>query len=283
MFDPNICIGMDASVKGVEYPERLAGKVAVVTGGASGIGLATTRRFVAEGARVVVGDIDAAGLEAVTAELGPDVAALRGDVRSEDDTEGLVALAMERFGAVDVLFANAGVGTMAPIVDTDVAEWMRVVEINLLGPLLAIKHAAPHMPRGGSIVITASLNAVQPARGMSAYCASKAAVVMLANVAAMELGPAGIRVNAVGPGLVRTSLTEGSWSIPGIVDGFVENAPLGGWAEADDIANLVAFLASDESRYVSGSLYLADGGAHTMRYPDVLGTLSSLSGRRPAK
>ena len=118
-------------------------------------------------------------------------------------------------------------------------------------------------------MLTASLNAVQPASGMSAYCCSKSALVMLANVAAIELGPMGIRVNAVGPGLVKTGLTEDMWFLPAIVDDFVENTPLGTYATAEDIANLVTFLATDESRSISGSLYLADGGAHTKRYPDI--------------
>src|SRR2546422_6385082 len=143
--------------------ERLAGKVAIVTGGASGIGLATVRRFVAAGARVAIGDLDADGLAAAASELGDAVIGHRCDVRVESDVEALVAAAVEQFGAVHVVFANAGIGSMAPIVDTDPAEWMRVIEVNLLGPLLTVKHAARHMPDGGSIILTASLNAVQPA------------------------------------------------------------------------------------------------------------------------
>jgi 3-oxoacyl-[acyl-carrier protein] reductase len=112
---------------------------------------------------------------------------------------------------------------------------------------------------------------VQAGIGMGAYCSSKAGVAMLAQVAALELGPAGIRVNAVGPGLVRTGLTEAAFFLPGIVEGYEENTPLGRHATPEEIAGLVAWLASDESTYVSGSLYLIDGGAHTMRYPDVIG------------
>ncbi len=126
------------------------------------------------------------------------------------------------------------------------------------------------MGHGGSIILTASLNAVQPASGMSAYCCSKSALAMLAKVAAMELGPSGIRVNAIAPGLVQTALTEGMWSMPSLVEEFVENAPLGIHPTAEDVANLVAFLASDESRHISGSLHLIDDGAHTKRYPDVM-------------
>ncbi len=245
--------------------------MAVITGGASGIGLATTRRFVAEGARVAIGDLNADALAAVEADLGDAVAGVRADVSVEDDVEALVAAAEDRFGAVHLAFANAGIGSMAPLTDVDIADWMRVVEVNLLGPVLTIKHAARRMPDGGSIILTASLNAVQPAAGMSAYCCTKAAVAMLAKVAAMELGPRGIRVNAVGPGLVRTGLTDAMWLAPAVVEEFAENAPLGGGITADDVANLVTFLASDESRWISGELHLVDGGAHTKRYPDLFG------------
>ena len=191
----------------------------------------------------------------------------------ESDVEALATLAVERFGGLDIAFANAGIGAVQRLVDADVALWSRVLDVNLTGPFLTIKHAARHMGEGGSIVVTASLNAVQPGIGMGAYCSSKAGVAMLAQVAALELGPAGIRVNAVGPGLVRTGLTEGAFGLPGVVEGYEENTPLGRHATPEEIAGLVAWLASDESSYVSGSLYLIDGGAHTMRYPDVIGIL----------
>jgi NAD(P)-dependent dehydrogenase (short-subunit alcohol dehydrogenase family) len=253
---------------------RLAGKVALVTGGASGIGRAAARRFVAEGARVVVGDLNEDQLGALAGELGEAVAVQRTDVTVEADVEALAALAVERFGGLDVAFANAGIGAVQRVVDADVEVWKQVLDVNLTGPFLTVKHAARRMEQGGSIVITASLNAVQPGIGMGAYCSSKAGVAMLAQVAALELGPAGIRVNAVGPGLVRTGLTEGGFAVPGIVEGYEENTPLGRHAQPEEIAGLVAWLASDESSYVSGSLYLIDGGAHTMRYPDLIGIFS---------
>jgi NAD(P)-dependent dehydrogenase (short-subunit alcohol dehydrogenase family) len=254
---------------------RLAGKVAIVTGGASGIGLATTRRFVAHGARVMVGDVNADGLKSVQTELGDAVATQVCDVRAEADVEALVTATVDRFGRLDIAFANAGTGSFATIVDVDPTEWMRVIDINLLGPLLTVKHAARAMQNGGSIVITASLNAVQPAAGMSAYCCSKSAVAMLAQVAAMELGAQGIRVNAIGPGLVRTGLTEAMWMIPSIVDDFDENAPLATTTSTDDVAQLVTFLASDESSSISGTLQLIDRGAQTKRYPDLLAHLNA--------
>jgi len=257
---------------------RLGGKVAVVTGGASGIGLATARRFVSEGARVMIGDVDADGIAAAQSALGDSVAGMRCDVRVEADVEALTTAAVDRFGRLDVAFANAGTGSFSTVTDVDAAEWMRVIEVNVLGPLLTVKHAARRMPDGGSIVITASLNAVQPAAGMSAYCCSKSAVAMLAEVAALELGGAGIRVNAIGPGLVRTGLTEGMWLVPGVVEEFDENAPLATTTSADDVAGLVTFLASDDASSITGCLYLVDRGAHTQRYPDMPARLRGLLG-----
>jgi NAD(P)-dependent dehydrogenase (short-subunit alcohol dehydrogenase family) len=259
---------------------RFEDKVAVVTGGASGIGLATTRRLVAEGGRVVVGDVNADALEPVASELGDAVVTVAGDVSAEADVDRLVTTAVERFGRLDVAFANAGIGSVVRLADLELSEWSRVLDINLTGPYLLIKHAAPHMTDGGSIVVTASLNAVQPGIGMGAYCVSKAGVAMLVQVAALELGPRGIRVNAVGPGLVRTNLTEAAFGIPGVADEYVENTPLGRYASPEEIAGLVAFLASDEAGYISGSLHLIDGAAHTMRYPDLLGTVEALLGQQ---
>jgi len=223
----------------------------------------------------VIGDIDGDRLAAAKAELGGDVVGQRCDVRAEDDVEALMAAAEDRFGGLHVAFANAGTGSIAPIADADATDWMRVIEVNLLGPLLTVKHAARRMRDGGSIILTASLNAVQPAAAMSAYCCSKAALAMLAQVAALELGPKGIRVNAIGPGLVRTGLTEPMWLVPSIIGEFEENQPLGPAITADDVAGLVAFLASDEASAISGSLHLIDGAAHTRRYPDLLAHLTA--------
>jgi NAD(P)-dependent dehydrogenase (short-subunit alcohol dehydrogenase family) len=261
---------------------RLEGKVAVVTGAASGIGRGIARRFVAEGASVVAGDIDKAGVATLADELGVRCVGVAGDATVEDDQAALVATATDRFGRLDVAVANAGTGYLAPIVDHDVADWRRVVDLCLAGVFLTIKHAGRAMTAGdgGSIITMASLNAVQPAAGMSAYCAAKAGVAMLTEVAAMELGPS-VRVNSIGPGLVQTGLTSAMWQIPGLVDEFVENTTVGRFAEPDDIANLALFLASDESSFVSGGLYLADGGARTRRYPDMFGAMARLAGSAP--
>ena len=256
--------------------QRFTDKVAVVTGGASGIGLATTRRLVAEGARVVVADLAAGALADVEAELGDAVATVEGDISDEAHVARLVATATERFGRLDIAFANAGIGSIARLADLSLEEWNRVLAINLTGPYLLIRHAGPVMGAGGSIVVTASLNAVQPGVGMGAYCTSKAGAAMLVEVAAMELGPRGIRVNAVAPGLVMTPLTQGVTMLPAVLDDYVDNTLVGRYAAPEEIAGLVAFLCSDEAGYITGTLQLIDGGAHTKRYPDILGTLENL-------
>ncbi|MFN8624461.1 MAG: SDR family NAD(P)-dependent oxidoreductase [Candidatus Binatia bacterium] len=253
---------------------RLANKVAVVTGAAFGIGRAIVERFVREGAQVVAGDIDEAGLASLENCL-----TLRCDVTCEADQQALAALAVERFGRLDIAVANAGGGNGVLIVDQQIEDWQRIIDLCLTGVFLTIKHAAKAMIAGGggSIVNMASLNAVQAGRGMSAYCAAKAGVAMLTEVAALELGPSQIRCNAIAPGLVRTKATEPMWYVPGIVESYVENTTLRRFAEPDEIASVAVFLASEESSFVSGSLYLVDGGGHIGRYPDVLGQIATAS------
>jgi NAD(P)-dependent dehydrogenase (short-subunit alcohol dehydrogenase family) len=267
---------------------RLDGKVALVTGGAAGIGRAIARRYVAEGASVVAGDIDTDGLDALAGELGSSFLGVRTDATVEDDQAALVAAAVERFGRLDVAVANAGTGHLAPIVAQEVDDWRRILDLCLTGVFLTIKHAGRAMsssggddgPGGGSIVTMASLNAVQAANGMSAYCAAKAGVAMLTEVAALELGPSGVRVNAIAPGLVQTGLTSGMWMAPGVVDEYVENTVVGRFAQPEDIANMALFLASDESSFVSGQLHLVDGGAHIRRYPDLLAGIQRMVDER---
>jgi NAD(P)-dependent dehydrogenase (short-subunit alcohol dehydrogenase family) len=260
---------------------RVDGRTAVVTGAASGIGRAVARRLVAEGARVVGGDINEAGLAELAAELGPDrFAPLRCDVTVEADAVALVTLAAKRFGRLDIAVANAGGGSSSEVVDHDLTEWRRVIDLCLTGVFLTVKHGGRAIRdggRGGAIVTIASLNAIQAGRGMAAYCAAKAGVTALTDVAALELGRHGVRVTAVAPGLVRTAATGPLWSVPGVVEEFVDNTPMGRFAAPEEVANLVLFLASDEASFVSGGVYGIDGGASTRRYPDVIAGVERLT------
>ncbi len=256
----------------------LAGKVAVVTGAASGLGRAITHRYVDAGALVVAADIDADGLDEVVAEIGETVVAVPTDVTDEARVEALFAAAVDRFGKVDVAVANAGTGTAALLVDHPLDEWQRVVDLCLTGVFLTLKHAGRVMvPAGaGSIVLMSSLNGRQPGRGMAAYCASKAGVSMLAQVGGLELGASGIRVNAIAPGFVVTSLTSPLQDVPGVIDEYLENTPVGRAGLPADIAAAATYLAGDGSTYVNGTVLEVDGGAHTMRYPDVISGVGRL-------
>lgn len=252
----------------------LSGKVALVTGAASGIGRAITDRFVADGAQVVAADIDQAGLEALAHAHGDAVVAVRCDVRHEPE----VAALAERAGTIDVLVANAGKGAFGLITEHPLETWQEIIDLCLTGVFLTIKHGARGMRDGGSIITIASLNAIQPAAGMAAYCSAKAAVAMLSRVAAMELGPRGIRVNTIAPGLVQTNATAAFWAVPEVVAQFEENAPLGRYAQPAEVANVAAFLASDESSYMSASFLSVDGGGNTGRYPDLPGIFARAMG-----
>jgi NAD(P)-dependent dehydrogenase (short-subunit alcohol dehydrogenase family) len=250
---------------------RFEGKVALVTGGASGIGLATARRIVAEGGQVVLADIDAAAIDRAVADLGDGSAAgAVTDVTVEAAVEAAVATAVARFGSLDIGVNAAGVGTLAPIQEHPVEEFDRVLAINLRGVFLSVKHESKAMiaaGTAGAILNIASLNARQPAEGMVAYCASKAAVSMLTQVAAMELGRHGIRVAAIGPGLVETPLTSFAREVPQIQASYVDNTPLGRVGTVDDIAAAICWMVSDEASWVTGDTFYVDGGAHTREYP----------------
>lgn len=254
----------------------LDGKVALVTGAASGIGRAVTERFVAEGARVVAGDIDAEGLQTLITTLGSAVVTGRCDVTVESDLAELTSLALESFGGLDVVVANAGAGTFGLITEHPLGEWKRIIDLCLTGVFLTLKHTGDHVRPGGSIITISSLNAIQPSKGMAAYCAAKAGVAMLTKVAAMEFGPRGVRVNTIAPGLVATNATSGFFAIPDVVAEFEENAPLGRHASAEEIAGVAVFLAGEDSGFMSASFVSVDGGGNTGRYPDLPGIFGRL-------
>ena len=248
----------------------LDGKVALVTGGASGIGLSAAQAFVEAGARVVLADRNADGVSEAAREIGPNAAAVGGDVTNEDDAAAMVDACVQHFGRLDIAFNNAGIGGFAPIQDYDLDAFRRVIDVCLTGVFLCIKHEAKQLLAqggGGSIINTASLNAMQATEGLSAYCSAKAGVAMLTKVAALELGRQGIRVNAIGPGLIRTPLTQGLRDVPGLEDAFVNEAPIGRIGEPADIAELALYLASDASSLMTGQTLFIDGGANINRYP----------------
>lgn len=255
---------------------RLDGKTALVTGAASGIGRAITDRLVADGALVLAGDVDITGLHAVAAAHGDRVRIAGCDVTDEASVEALAAMAGP-LGGLDIAVANAGKGAYGLLVDHSLESWQEIIDLCLTGVFLTLKHAGRVMSDGGSIVNIASLNAIQPAEGMAAYCAAKAGVAMLTQVAAMELGHRQIRVNTVAPGLVQTNATGAFFMVPGVVEEFVENTTLGRFAQPNEIADLVAFLVSAESAYISGGFYSIDGGASTKRYPDLPGAFARMA------
>jgi 3-oxoacyl-[acyl-carrier protein] reductase len=240
----------------------LNGKVALVTGASGGIGAAVARSLHEGGASVGL-------LSRRGEDLGLERAlGIECDVGDRAAVERATAQVVERFGRLDIAVANAGAGVASPIADHTLADWQQVLDVTLTGAFLTVQAASRVMADGGSIVAIASLNAVQPARRMAAYCAAKAGVVALVDVAALEFGPRGIRVNAIAPGLIRTPATEALWGLPGMVEAYRDNTALGRHGMPDDIAAAVAYLASDDAAFVTGTTLLVDGGAHHLSYPD---------------
>lgn len=248
----------------------LEGKAALVTGAASGIGLAAAQLFAAEGARVALADRDADGAAEAARELGGEAFSIGVDVRNEDQVAAMVAACAERFGRLDIAFNNAGIAGTAAIQDYPLVDFQRIVDVCLTGVFLCLKHEAQQLiaqGEGGSLINTASINATQATAGLAAYCAAKAGVVMLTKVSALELGRHGIRVNAIGPGHTRTPLTERARNVPGFDEAMIGATPLGRLGEPEDIANLALYLASDASEWVSGQAFYADGGITVNQLP----------------
>lgn len=261
---------------------RLAGKTALVTGAASGIGRAITFAFLAQGADVVAVDVDRDGLGRLAdgspiAGSVPRLITVTADVTDESSLNAAVDRGVDEFGAYDIVVANAGRGSFSTIVDTPLEEWSAVIGLCLTGVFLTLKSAGRHLADAASLITIASLNAIQPAAGMAAYCAAKAGAAALTNVAALEFGARGIRANTIAPGLIETAASGAFWQIPGVVEEFIDNTTIGRHGQPDDVAALAVFLASDESSFISGSLYSVDGGASTKRYPDLPAAIGRLS------
>ena len=253
---------------------RIDGKVAIVTGAASGIGAQCAETLARAGAKVIATDIDSVGGERIArkiAEAGADAIFLDQDVTEEARWPQVIAAAEGRFGRLDVMVANAGIGLMVPLEEMSLADWRRQQAINLDGVFLALKHAIPAMRRagGGSIILMSSVAGLRGAAGLAGYCASKGGVRLLAKAAALEVASANIRVNSVHPGIIATPIwgkitpSAGAQRRNAPLDPH-ERAhgavPLGLAGEAQDIADGVLFLASDAAHYVTGSELVIDGG-----------------------
>ena len=245
---------------------RLQGKVAIISGGARGQGAAEARMFAKEGAKVVFGDIlddDGKKVEAEIAESGGEALYVALDVTSEDSWRAAVRAAVSRFGKVDILVNNAGVAIWSAGDDATVEEWDRVMEINAKGVFLGTRAVIPEMRKagGGSIINISSISGmVGQATIHPGYNASKGAVRILTKSTAIQYAAEGIRCNSVHPGPVRTAMTERGWSDPERLRQTEERTPLGRFADPDEIAYGVLFLASDESSFMTGSEMVIDGG-----------------------
>ena len=235
--------------------ERLAGKVALVSGGARGMGASHVRTLVAEGAKVVFGDILDDEGKAVADGLGDAVRYLHLDVTKPEHWESAVATAISEFGRIDALVNNAGILNIGTIEDYDLAEWQRILDINLTGVFLGIRAVVKPMKKAGrgSIINISSIEGMAGTIACHGYTASKFAVRGLTKSVALELGPSGIRVNSIHPGLIKTPMTQ--W----VPDDIFQTA-LGRAADPREVSNLVVYLASDESSYSTGSEFVVDGG-----------------------
>jgi NAD(P)-dependent dehydrogenase (short-subunit alcohol dehydrogenase family) len=244
---------------------RLANKTALITGGNSGIGLATARLFIAEGARVAITGRKQDTLDAAKAELGPNLLAIQADVTDAAATERAVATAVEAFGPLDIVFANAGIPGSTPLGDTTLAAFEQVLSTNLTAVFFTVQAASAHLRDGASIILNGSVHAVMGWPGYSAYAATKAGVRAMSRVLAAELAPRRIRVNTVVPGATRTPiwdrLAPDAAALAALEAKISKMVPLARLGDAEELAKAVLFLASDDSTYVSGTELVVDGGA----------------------
>ncbi|SHH45156.1 SDR family oxidoreductase [Bradyrhizobium erythrophlei] len=244
---------------------RLANKTAFITGGNSGIGLATARLFVDEGARVSITGRNAATLEAAAKELGANALAIVADANDISATEAAVKQAAAKFGKLDIVFANAGIGANTPIGGTTLATFESVIRTNITSVFFTVQAAVPYLNDGASIILNGSVISVLGSPGYAAYAASKAGVRAMARVMVSELSPRGIRVNVVAPGAARTPIWD---RVAPTAEAFAaldkrisRTIPLGRLGEAEEVAKTVLFLASDDSSNVQGAEIFVDGGA----------------------
>ena len=244
---------------------RLTNKTALITGGNSGIGLATARLFLAEGARVAITGRNQKTLRAAAAELGDGALAIQADVTEVDAIERAAAAAATQFGKLDIVFANAGIGGATPVGQTSLAVFEEIIRTNLTAVFFTVQAAAPHLNEGASIILNGSVHAVMGVPGWSAYAATKAGVRAMTRNLASEFAPRGIRVNQVTPGGTRTPiwspLAPDNEALVALEQRIARGIPLGRIGEADEVAKAVLYLASDEASNVTGTEIVVDGGA----------------------
>ncbi len=266
---------------------RLKGKVALITGGGTGIGTAIAERFVAEGAKICITGRRQEMLDKVAQALTPGrVTTCSGDVTKVEDVKRMVAKALALEGRLDVVVNNAGIDPGGTVTDVDPEVWRKVIEVNLTGPFLVMKASIPHMIKGGggSIINVSSLGGLRCLPGMPAYCTSKAGLIMLTQQAALDYGPFKVRCNAVCPGATRTAMLEEALSpltqtlrtdVDGVFTCISSNVPLRRVAAPDEVSGVCVYLASDDSSFMTGSALLIDGGASVV---DVSGAALSSAG-----
>jgi NAD(P)-dependent dehydrogenase (short-subunit alcohol dehydrogenase family) len=245
--------------------QKLAGKVAVITGGSSGIGLATAKRFVDEGAYVFITGRRQSELDGAVKQIGHNVTGVQGDVSKLADLDKLFAAVKKHKGKLDIVFANAGTGRLAPLGQITEEHFDLQFDVNVKGLLFTVQKALPLLQDGGSVVLNASIVSITGSPSLSVYSATKAAVRSFARTWSVDLKDRGIRVNAISPGVVPTpGYNTGLGMTPDQVDQFVQSRigdiPLGRTGTTDEIAKAVSFLASDDSSYVNGIELFVDGG-----------------------
>jgi NAD(P)-dependent dehydrogenase (short-subunit alcohol dehydrogenase family) len=243
---------------------RLAGKIAVITGANSGIGLASAKRFAAEGAQVVITGRRQPELDQAVKEIGGDVLAIQGDISNLSDLDRLFATVKSAKGRIDVLFANAGLGALAPLGMISEESFDTVFGVNVKGTLFTVQKALPLMKAGGSIILTGSTTGVKGTAAFSVYSASKAAIRNFARSWAVDLKGAGIRVNVLTPGPTQTpglmNALAGSGMLDNMAAALIGDVPLGRMGDPDETASAALFLASDDSSFMTGSEVFVDGG-----------------------
>lgn len=247
------------------HPTKHAGKIALVTGGSTGIGLATARRFVREGATVVITGRRQEALDKALKQIGHDATGIRSDISSGDDLERVIQTISASHGRIDILFANAGGGEFAALGDITEAQVDKYFDINVKGTLMTVQSALPLMQAGSAIVVTGSIASIQGVPAFSVYAATKAALRSFARTWASDLKGRDIRVNVVSPGVVvtpayKSELKMTDEQIEAYIKEVAETTPLGRVGQADEIAKAVSFLASDDASYITGVELFVDGG-----------------------